>query len=174
MEILEPLSKTLNANQYVVIMMDHYSMRMGAISTSKTTVSHIVFLFTNYWIMPYGIPTHVLTGNGTQFGREFFESLSPLLWMKHQTTIECHIETNREAERLDKKVIARLKHYVPQQQRDWEIYVEPLTYVYDAQVHRTTSLPKFSLVLSGPLDLQCSIVWLHYLLTPQGVHLPKV
>ena len=43
-----------------------------------------------------------------------------------------------------------LRHYVSENQEDWEVYVEPLTYAYNSHVHRTTRTTPFELFLSRP------------------------
>lgn len=43
---------------------------------------------------------------------------------------------------------ARLLQYVSKHQKDWDIYVQPVAYVYSAQMHRSTNLTSLSLVLS--------------------------
>jgi len=45
----------------------------------------------------------------------------------------------------------RLRHFVNEHQSDWDLYVQPLTYAYNDQVHRSTGTSPFSLVLTRHL-----------------------
>lgn len=51
-------------------------------------------------------------------------------------------------ERFIKKITARLRHYVAEQQCKWDIYVQLLTYACSTELHDFTNLMPFSLVLS--------------------------
>lgn len=172
MHILGPLPKTLKDNYYVLLMKNCYSKLARAVTTSVTIASHTSSLSIDNWIMPYGILTQLLTDNEKQLFSKFLESLCALLGTKHLTTTAFHPQTNGQAKQFIKTTTSTLPHYVPEHQRDWNLYVQSLTYLYSTKVHRTTNLPSISLVLSQqPLDLRRSMDWLRYLLTPQRLHL---
>lgn len=59
-----------------------------------------------------------------------------------------HLQKNEQAGRFKKTIMARLRHYVEEHRRDWDNYVQLLTYAYNTQVHHSTNLPPFRLVLS--------------------------
>lgn len=99
-------------------------------------------------IIPFGILTHVLTGNGTQFLRKFFKSPCGFLGTKHLTTTTYHPEPNRQGERLNMTSIARLQNYKAEHEGDRIICVQNLTYEYNSQRHRTLNPPHHSLALS--------------------------
>ena len=44
----------------------------------------------------------------------------------------------------------RLQHYVEEHQRDWDEYIQPLTFAYNTQVYRSTETTPFDLVLTRP------------------------
>lgn len=102
----------------------------------------------NNSIIPYGIPTFLLTYNGLKFFREFFAILCRLMGTKHVTKTSFHPQTNGQKERYNKTMAARLRHYVAGNQRDWDKYLQPLTYAYNIQVHRSTNMAPCGLVLS--------------------------
>lgn len=80
---------------------------------SKTTASHIAAFAMDNWTIPYGIPTNVLTDSRTQFVSKFFQFLCAFLGRKRLTTTAYHLQTNRQAEPFNKRLIARLPNYVP-------------------------------------------------------------
>ena len=49
-----------------------------------------------------------------------------------------------------KYVVQRLQHYVEEHQRDWDDYVQPLTFAYNTLVHRSTETTPCDLVLTRP------------------------
>lgn len=55
-------------------------------------------------------------------------------------------------------IVARLHHYVIEQQIDWDQFFKPLKYAYSVQVYRSTGTTPFSLVFSRhTLGLPCRI-----------------
>lgn len=67
--------------------------------------------------------------------------------MNHLTTTVYHLQTNEQAKTFTKTIVVRLRHYVAEHMRDWDIYVQPLTYVYKTKAHSSRDLTPFSLVL---------------------------
>ena len=150
MDLLGPLPKTRLGNQYVLVITDRFSKLTRAIPMAKTTAPFIAAVFLNNWIMPYGIPDTILTDNGSQFIAEFFKTVCHILGVRRKTTTAYHPQTNGQAERYNKTIAKRLRHYVSEHQNDWDQYVQPLTYAYNAQVHATTGLPPFNLTIARP------------------------
>lgn len=86
------------------------------------------------WIVPYGIPDVVLTHNAKQFTSKFFAALCASLGAKLVTTMECNPQCNRQAERYNRTLVARLRHYIDEHQQVWDIFVQPLP---------TPSIPRY-------------------------------
>lgn len=121
---------------------------MRVVPTSKTTALQIASLFMDFWIIPNGIPEFVLTDNGTQFISKLFELICAVLGTRHLTTTAYYLQTNGQAKRFNKTIIARLQHCVAEHLRGWDIQVQALTYTYSSQLHRSKNITPFSLVLS--------------------------
>lgn len=134
-------------------MTDRYSKWTRAVPASKTTLSPIASISKDKGTTLYGIPAHVLTNNETQFVSKFYQSLWDFLGTKYQMTTAYNPQTNGQAERFDKMITATLQHYQSEHQRDWNIfniYVQPLTYLYDAECIALRLYRHFGLVLSWP------------------------
>lgn len=118
MDILGPLLKTTNGNQFVVIMTDRYSKLPRGVPTYNSCAMHIATIFYDYCIVSYGIRVYYLTSNGTQLVSKFFKTIGNFLGLKHRTTTAYHCKTNGLAERYNGTLIARLCHYISEHQRD--------------------------------------------------------
>lgn len=77
MEIFSPLSRTQADNQFVIVMKDRYSELKRTVPLTKTTVLYVASIFFDHyhWIMTYGIPAYLLTGDGLHFVSKLFETL---------------------------------------------------------------------------------------------------
>ena len=148
MDILGPLPKTSHGKQYVLVITDRYTKLARAIPMKKTTAPLVAAAFLQNWIYPYGIPESLLTDNGPQFISQFFAIVCAALGIRRVPITAYHPQTNGQTERYNKTLAARLRHYVNEHQTDWDIYVQPLTYAYNAQVHKSTGTTPFSLSLT--------------------------
>ena len=148
MDIAGPYPRTRNGNEYVVVLTDRFTKLTRAIPTRTTTASDVASIFIDYWIYSYGVPDYLLTDRGTQFMSKFFELVCSSLGVKHVATSAYRPQTNGQAERYNRTMVSRLRHYICEHQTDWDDYVQPLTYAYNLQVHRTTKFTPFELTLS--------------------------
>ena len=77
-----------------------------------------------------------------------FENVCAMLYIKRLDTTIYHPETTGQAERYNRTLDNGLRHFVAEHQRNWHEFIEPLTYAYNSQVHRSLGVRPFELVLS--------------------------
>ena len=70
--------------------------------------------------------------------------------MRHYLTTAYHPQTNGQTERFNRTLVQRLRNYVEEHQRDWDEYIQPLTFAYNTQVHQSTETTPFDLVPTRP------------------------
>lgn len=63
-DILGPMPKPKNSNQFILIMPDCYSKLIKTVPTSRTSVTHIPFMFYDHYTVPYGILLYLLSDKG--------------------------------------------------------------------------------------------------------------
>lgn len=73
LDILRQLPKITQGNQDAIVMTDKYSKLSRAGPTAKTSATQVANIFLVYWIIPFGIPSYLLTGNGPQFLSRVFQ-----------------------------------------------------------------------------------------------------
>lgn len=99
------------------------------------------------------------------------------LGVKQLMTMACHPQTNGLMERYNKAIVGRLRHYVPEQQDDWDDFLQPLTYAYNMLIHRIITWTPCSLVLAIHTPHTTSITGPPTLATdqtgPQSAHLVR-
>lgn len=73
-------------------------------------------LFIDHWIVPYGLPTYLLTDNRVQLTKKFFATLCTVLGVKDLATTAYDPQSNSQAERYNKRIHSHLQHYVAEHQ----------------------------------------------------------
>lgn len=148
MDVGGPLPKTKSGNQHELVFMDRYRKPTRSIPVVSVTSTAAATVSVENWIMRYDIPTYLLTDNGPQFDSKFFAAICVRLGLKHLTMTAYHLQTNGQVKRFNQTIAGRLRQYVAEHQTDWDLYVQPLTYAHNAQVHKSTCTTPFSLTLS--------------------------
>ncbi|CDF38169.1 unnamed protein product [Chondrus crispus] len=146
----DAFSTTAHGNRHVLVMTDRFTKLTRSIPLRTTTASVVANAFLDNWVYVYGAPRYMLTDNGPQFAAKFFDAVCALLGVRHYLTTAYHPQTNGQTERFNRTLVQRLRHYVAEHQRDWDEYIQPLTFAYNTQVHRSTETTPFDLVLTRP------------------------
>lgn len=157
LDLLVPLPISPAGNNFVFFMTNRYTKLTRAIPLSKTTAAHVATAFLGNWIYPYGITGTVLSDNGSQFISAFLKTVCRVLGTRHVFTTSYHPPTNGNTELYNKTLVDRLRHYISEHQDDWDQYIQPRTYSYNTQVHRSTGFTPFNLTLRPHPRAQSSL-----------------
>lgn len=136
--ILGSLPRTKNVIQHVVVITDWLADLIPVISTAKKKSAHIGTMFLNNCVMPYGMDFHTLARNVPKFVRKSSKTLCICVRVKNLTKTAYFPLTNGQAERYSHAIVARLRHYILEEQRNWETHLQPLTYAYSTKTVRAT------------------------------------
>ena len=79
---------------------------------------------------------------------KLFDAVRGLLRIRHVVTTAYHPQTKGQTERFNRTLATQLQHYVSAHQRDWDSYVQPLTYACNMQVREATDTTPFELILT--------------------------
>ena len=148
MDILGPLPRTKHGMRFILVITDRFTKLTKTVPLRTITSLAVARAFCRDWVFSYGTPNTLLTDNGTQFTASFFRNVCHILGIHKVFTAEYHPQTNGQAERFNRTIVAAIRNYVSDSQRDWDEWLGPLTYAYNMQVHRSTGTTPFDLVLS--------------------------
>lgn len=70
--------------------------------------------------------------------------------IRHLFTTVYHLQTNGQMDGFNCIILAGLRYYIAEHQRDWFEFTGPLKFAYNTQVHRATGLAPFEVVLYRP------------------------
>ena len=149
-DILGPLPKARSGCRFLLIVTDRFTKLAQVAPLKRITALNVARAFCEIWVFKYGPPKTLLSDNGRQFTSKFFQAVCRLLGINNAFTSAYHPQTNGQAERYNRTLLAALRNYVDEHQSDWDQYAAPLTYAYNCHVHRSTKTTPFDLVLSRP------------------------
>jgi transposase InsO family protein len=112
LDVVGPLNKTENNMKYVLTCKDNLSKYFIAIPLQNQTTEEISKAFVKHIILIYGIPTEVLTNQGSNFMSEIFKRVCKLLKIEKIHTTAYHPESNGALERAHKSLIEYLRCFV--------------------------------------------------------------
>lgn len=148
-DIAGPSSKTVQRDQCNPVITVCYSKLTWSIPTTRSTATHSVGPFVGYRHIHYGIPTYLFTDNVNQVVNKYFETVCALLEVQHLMTTACHLQTDSQVWRFNKRILTFVRHYVAELRKDWDAYIQALLYGYNTQALRLTNRTPFSLAIRG-------------------------
>lgn len=98
--------------------------------------------------MPHGILDCIPTDSGTQFTATLFELVYTKFGAVHLTTTMYHPHRSGHTKGYNGTLLKRPLHLDTEHQDVWNDYVQPLTNAYNMQVHLSTGLTPFDLVIT--------------------------
>ena len=149
-DILGELIKTPRGSCYMLVISDRFSKLVRTVPLKKVTASEVAKAFIHHWVFPDGAPVWLLSDNGKQVIAKLIRETCRMLGVKNLYTTTYHPQTNGQVERLNRTILASLRHYVAEHAKDWDLFSDALTYAYNTQAHESTSVAPFELVLSRP------------------------
>ncbi|MCP4243485.1 MAG: transposase family protein [bacterium] len=94
----------------------------------------------------YGLPTRLLTDNGSNFVARFMATVCRLLKVKRVFTTTYHPQTDGVVERFNGTLKAMLRKYIADDQKDWDDHVRLLLLAYNTSKHAALGETPFYLM----------------------------
>jgi transposase InsO family protein len=146
LDIVGPTDITNKGNRYILTFQDDLTKFMAAIPIPTQDAETVAREFVQNIVLKYGIPEVILTDQGGNFLSELFTNVCKLLQIKKIQTTAFHPESNGGLERGHRVIVEYLRHYIAEDQRDWDDWVPYATYVYNVTNHRATGYSPFELL----------------------------
>jgi hypothetical protein len=146
LDIVGPLPETQGGNKYILTVQDDLSKFVTAVPIPRQDAKTIAKEFVANVILKMGTPTQVLTDQGANFLSEVFNDVCKLLKIKKLQTTAFRPESNGSLERSHRVLAEYLRHYINEDQTNWDEWVPYAMYVYNTTVHSATGYTPFELV----------------------------
>ena len=156
-DLIGPLPKSHNNNQYVLTVVDYATRWVEACPmkspiTAAAVAEEFLKIFSRV-----GFPSILLSDGGTQFVAELMENVLKILGIKHSVSTAYHPQTNGLCERANgtiKSLICKVAHDNP---GNWDRLLPCVLFAYRESPQETTGFAPFELVYGsvprGPMTL---------------------
>lgn len=111
LDIVGPLDKTANGNEYILTLQDQFSKFCMAIPLADTTASSVADGLIKRFICYFGIPRVILTNQGSNFMSSLFQKVAKRFKIKKVKTTAYHPHANGSLERSHAMLGEYLKQY---------------------------------------------------------------
>lgn len=142
-----PLPETRAGNQYLLLMVDHFSKWIEAYPTSDQRAETVAQCVWTYCCR-HGVPQSLLSDQGAQFESVLVGELLGKLGVRKLRTSGYNPQCNGQTERMNRTVKQLIRCYVDESdgQREWDEVLPEILFAYHACRHETTQCTPFELV----------------------------
>lgn len=157
LDIVGPLSITESGNKYILTIQDNLTKFSQAYPMKNQEAETVAKTFVNNFICQFALPKQILTDQGTNFTSNLFKSMAKLFKLKHVQTTAYHPESNGALERTHHTLTQYLRHYINNQQSNWDEWIPMATFSFNTSVHSSTKFTPYELVFGFSPTLPTSI-----------------
>jgi transposase InsO family protein len=135
LDIVGPLPPSATVNRYILAFQDDLSKYLVATSISQHNAETVARGFVAEVVLKFGTPSIVLTDQCANFVSEVFKNTCKLLKIKKIQSTAFHPESQGSLERSHRVLAEYLRHYVNDDQTNWDEWVSFATYTYNTSEH---------------------------------------
>jgi len=157
LDVVGPLPVTLQGNKYILMFQDDLSKYVVAVPVEKQDAETVARAFVEKIVLLYGTPQILQTDQGTNFMSEVFRNTCTLLKIKKIQSTAFHPESQGGIERSHRMLAEHHRHYMSEDQTDWDSWVPFATYIYNTTQHSATSFTPFELLFGHPSTLHSAL-----------------
>jgi hypothetical protein len=154
LDIVGPRPLSAEGNKYILTFQDDLSKYVVATPIRQQDAETIAISFVTQVELKYGTPSVVQTDQGANFVSELFKHTCKLLRIKKIQSIAFHPESQGALERSHRVLAEYLRHYVRDDQTDWDELIPFATYAYNTSKRTATGYTPFELMFGHPSALR--------------------
>jgi transposase InsO family protein len=135
-DITGPFPMTSRNNQYILVVMDHFTRWAEAFPITDQTTETIADKILTGIICRYGLPRVILSDRGSGFISALAKMIYTMLNIKRVTTTAWHPQSNGIVERFNGTLKTMLAMWVNEMQTDWDVLLPYALFAYNVSIHR--------------------------------------
>lgn len=145
-----PLPKSINGNEYCLVVMDHYSRFPFVFPTKNKDAATLARILVNELEPLIGPPKQLLSDQGAELVGQVAREVYLMMHTEKLTTTAYHPQTNGMVERFNGTLKAALRSCIQNKKEHWETYIPHVLSVYRTTPHSVTGYSPYELLYGVP------------------------
>ncbi|RWS20794.1 integrase core domain protein-like protein, partial [Leptotrombidium deliense] len=145
-DILGPLPKSYQQNEYVIVLTDYGSRFVEAKAIRSANAETVAKFIMENVILRHGTPKELLSDQGVQFRSELVKALLKQLSVHQKQTTAYHPQCNGLTERFNKTICDILSHFIDENHKTWDVLLPYAVFAFNTSQQETTKETPFKLV----------------------------
>ena len=125
-----PLKQTPRGNQYVLCITDYFTRWVVAVAVPDCSAQTTAEALFNEYICRYGVPTVILSDQGTHFHNQLMQAMSKLVGYNHTYSTTYHPQSNGMIERFNATFISQIAKLQDRENNNWDEFLVPVVFAY--------------------------------------------
>ena len=141
-DFLGPYPRSKKGNAYVFVVLDHFSKYVFLHPLRSANTSSIIKFLKNEVFNAFGVPQILHSDNGKQFVAKDFQNFLKSYGIRHFKTAYYSPQSNA-SERVNRTLLAAIRSYLKEDQRDWDVYISDIACALRSSVHSSTGVSPY-------------------------------
>ena len=146
LDLVGPIDQDEKGNRYILTLQCELTKFVEGYALENKEATTVAKSFVENFILRYGIPSEVVTDQGTEFLALTFKESCKLLKIKQLNSTAYHHETLGALENSHKHLGAYLRIYATKHATDWSSWIPFWCFSYNTTVHTETRYTPYELV----------------------------
>ena len=146
LDFIGPINPTSNGKKYILVCTDYVTKWAEAKALVRATEQTVVnFLFEEIFVR-YGVPSEIVTNQGTQFTSKLVKDITEKYQIKHRRSTPYHPQANGQVESTNKTLEGIITKTVSMNRKNWEEKLKDALWAYRITWKNTTGFTPYQLV----------------------------
>ncbi|PNF18384.1 hypothetical protein B7P43_G12483 [Cryptotermes secundus] len=146
LDVVGPLPTTETGMKYILTCQDNLSKYFIVIPMQNQTADEVTDVFVKNIILSYGIPTEIVTDQGSNFMSDVFKRICKLFQIEKVCTTAYHPESNGALERTHKTLTNYLRCFCDKKLNDWDEWLPFACFTYNTTPHSITKYTPYEVL----------------------------
>jgi len=153
MDFMGPLPSTRHGHTGIMVIVDLFSKFARFVPLkSQCLATDAAATFFSVWVKDFGLPDTLVTDRDTRFTGNFWRALMDNAAIKHCKTTAYHPQTDGQTERVNRSLLAYLRHFVGETHADWDEHLANAESAYNNTSHDSTGMAPAYLMLGHAIE----------------------
>ena len=140
--------------KYILCCQVNLSKYLFAIPMMTQNVEEVALNFMRHIVLQYGIPSSLVTDQGTHFMGDTFKSLCTLLRVRKLNTSAYRPSSNGSLERAHKTMVKFLRCFCDPRGSDWNKWLPFACFVYNTTPHTMTKYKPYEILFGRKANVR--------------------